>query len=284
METKPLSSTKNHASTTLSNNFKLWVVAFIFFLAFLHLYNIVAYPKTVIVPPEVLLGVVLFLTVYLWIKELGDRHHLLQINEALVEAQEGLQQAQVDTITALVLTEEAKDPYVRGHSKNVARYALAIAQEMNFPPEKLGIVYRAGILHDLGKLGIADAILHKEGPLDDAEWKIMRQHPQKAVDILKPLRFLSIEQKIILRHHEYYNGGGYPDGLKGENIPLESRILSAADTFDAMNSKRSYRRALTHDEILSELKKISGGQLDGQVVGVLLEMLKKDAGLWERET
>ena len=129
-----------------------------------------------------------------------------------------------------------------------------ISKEMKFGTVKQEIIYRAGILHDLGKLGIVDAILNKPGSLNDDEWSIMKKHPIRAVEILSPLTFLFEEKEIILHHHERYNGKGYPGGFKGEKIPLGSRIMAVADTFDAMNSARAYRKKMSREVIIAELK------------------------------
>ena len=267
----------------ISNTFKLWIVGIIYFLIILHLYTIIRYPQRNIVSNEILLSVVLALVVYIWVQELKDRHRLQTLNRVLIHARERLERAEIDTISVLILTMEAKDPYVRGHSKNVAEYSLAIAKEMRFPPKRLMIIERAGILHDLGKLAIVDEILNKPSRLNEQEWQIMKSHPQRSIDILEPLEFLTKEKKIILHHHEAYDGNGYPDGLKGEEIPIEARIMAVADTFDAMNSKRAYRNALPQDVIVSELRKVTGSQLDATAVSVFLNLLKKNPHFWERE-
>ena len=267
----------------LSNTFRLWVVAFIFFLTCLHLYAIIAYPQIDILPTEIILSVALVLAGYIWIQEFRDRHRLQLLNKALIEAQEQLERDEIDTIATLILSLEAKDAYTRGHSKRVARSSVAIAREMGFSEERKRIIERAGILHDLGKLGVMDNILKKVGKLSDEELKVVKKHPQRSVEILKPLRFLSREKGIIPHHHERYDGGGYLDGLKAEEIPLEARILAVADAFDAMNSERSYRKPLPKDVIISELKKASGSQLDSSVVTVFLNLLEKNPRLWERD-
>ncbi len=267
----------------LSNTFKLWIVAIIFITIVLHLYAIKAYPQAIIISSEIILGIVLALVAYLWVQELRDRYRLQALNKALVSAQKQLQQAEIDTITVLILTEEAKDSYVRGHTKRVARYSLAIATAMGFSKEDQDVIERAGILHDLGKIGISDSILKKPGKLNDEEWKIMKSHPQRGLEILKPLKFLPVEKEIILHHHERYAGGGYPDGIKGEAIPIGARIMAVADTFDAMNSARSYRKPLSKEAILSELKKVSGEQLDPSAVSIFLDLLGKNPYFWERD-
>jgi len=267
----------------ISNIFKLWIVGVIFILMFIHLFAITHYGAFPIISDETIVSVVLALVGYLWIQELRDRYRLQALNRALLEAQERLKREELEIIAALVLTEEAKDPYVRGHSKRVTKCAMAIARKMGFPSEKQMVLERASILHDLGKLDIVDEILRKRGKLTDAEWEIIRKHPQKAVEMLEPLKFLAREKEIIYHHHEWYDGKGYPQGLKGEDIPVESRIISVADSFDAMNSDSAYRRALPGDVIISRLKEASGNQLDPSLVGVFLDLVEKDLSLWSKD-
>ena len=269
--------------TFLSNTFKLWTAAIIFFIVLFHLYATKAYPKAVIVSSEVILGTVLALIAYLWVQELRDRYRLQVFNAALIAAQARLQEAEINTIAVLILTEEAKDPYVRGHTKRVSQYALAIAKAMGFSQQEQKTIERAGILHDLGKIGIDDSILNKPGKLNDQEWKIMKEHPQRGLEIIAPLPFLSVEKEIVLHHHERYAGGGYPEGIKGEDISIGARIMAVADTFDAMNSARPYREPLSRDTILTELKKVSGTQLDPVVVKIFLELLQKNPSFWEKD-
>ena len=138
--------------------------------------------------------------VYLWVQELRDRTRLQVLNKALIDARDKLQHAEIDTISVLILSLEAKDTYVRGHSKRVSQCCQAIAHEMGLPRDQERMIERAGILHDLGKLGISDDILKKPGKLNDEEWEIMKQHPRKSVEILQPLEFLLQEKKIILHH------------------------------------------------------------------------------------
>ena len=267
----------------ISNTFKLWLVAIIFILTFFHLYSLYRYPQSDIVSNEILLGIVLVLVGYLWIQELRDRYRLQKINQALIETQRQLEHAEMGTIATLVLTEEAKDPYVRGHSKRVTRAAVEIAQELGLSEENCKIIERAGILHDIGKIGISDVILHKPDKLDEEEWTVIKKHPQRAAEILEPLKFLTKEIEIICHHHERFDGKGYPDGLKTEDIPLGARILAVADTFDAMNSERPYRKPLPEDAITAELKKNSGSQFDPRIVNTFLDLLKKKPSLWERQ-
>jgi len=274
-------SAKNPAFS--NNTFKLWIMAVIFYVVFLYLYAISANPERDTIPDEILLSVVLVLVGYVWIQAIRDRDKLLALNKALLETQEQLEREEINTIAALILTEEAKDPYMRGHSNRVATYALAIAREMGLSGKRQKIVERSAILHDVGKIGIKDDILKKFGELSPQERETMKEHSRKAFEILRPLKFLPEEKEIILHHHESFDGAGYPGGLKGEEIPLEARILAAADSFDAMNSARAYRKPLPKEEIVSEFKKASGKQFDPSVVNVFLDVLDKNPDLWERD-
>lgn len=267
----------------VSNAFKLWVVAFIFFLVFLRLFTVYKYSQTRILPDEIILSVVLVPIAYIWIQEFRDRQRLQVLNKSLIDTQEQLQRAEIDIIRVLILTEEAKSPYVRGHSMRVARCSLALAKEVGLSKERQMIIERAAILHDLGKIGVMDDILNKADKLNAQEWEVMRSHPQRAVQILEPLDFLSKEKEILLHHHERYDGESYPGHLKGEEIPLESRIIKIADFFDALNSERPYRKALPRDAIISELKKASGSELGSSIVTVFLNLLERNPSLWEKD-
>ncbi len=261
---------------------KLFVVIVILLFVVFRLYDVFIYPNVSIISGEILLSLALGLMGYLLVREVKDNRKLQLLNKNLANIYAKLERAEIDTITVLIRTEEAKDPYVRGHSKRVAKYSLAIAKDMKLARREQRVIERAAILHDLGKLGVMDEILKKPGKLDDEEQKIMRKHPRDGVEILKPLDFLSREKDIILYHHEWYNGEGYPDGLQGEKIPLGSRIISVADAFDAMNSERSYRKCLPRRAIITELKKSSGTQLDPQIVKVFLKLIKDNPSYWER--
>ncbi|MCK5287847.1 MAG: HD-GYP domain-containing protein [Candidatus Omnitrophica bacterium] len=267
----------------ISNTFKFWVMGIIFMIVIFRLYVVAYYSKWNIVSPEMLLSTVLVLIVYLWIQEMRDRSRLSMLNINLMDIKKKLEENEINIISTLVLTEEAKDPYVKGHSKKVAELCVIISQDMKLEIVKQEIIYRAGILHDLGKLGIVDAILNKTSSLNDDEWAIMKKHPVRAVEILNPLTFLFEEKEIILHHHERYDGKGYPGGLKGDKIPLGARILAVADTFDAMNSERAYRKKISKDDIISELERVSGIQLDAGIVNIFLEILKKYPSIWKRE-
>lgn len=262
---------------------KLCVVIFLFGLILLHLYTLTTQALTGNIPTEIILSIALVLVAYLWAQELRDRHRLYALNTTLITLQRQSKLAEFDTITTLIITEEAKDPYTKGHSKMVAQNAVAIARQMGLSEKQISVIERAAKLHDIGKLFIPDEILNKPGKLTPEEWLIITRHPEHGIQILQPLRFLSEEKEIIIGHHERYDGKGYPYGLKGKEVPFAARILAVADTFDAMNSKRAYRQALPREVIIAELKKVSGSQLDPLIVKVLLNLLEENPHFWERE-
>lgn len=266
----------------VSISFKLWSAGIIFFLMLFHLYDTIAFPDANLLPPEAILSFAIVLIGYIWVQEFRDRERLLVLNKSLGIAHEQLKQAEIDAIASLILTEEAKNPYVRGHSKRVAQFAVMVAKEMGLDKEKQTVLERAGILHDIGKIGIVDNILNKPDRLSPEEWEVMRQHPRNAVEILKPLKFLSREKDIILHHHERIDGAGYPDQLLGKDIPLESRVIAVVDSFDAMNSERSYRKPWSNDIVLNELKRVSGTQLDSDIVKVFQRIIEGNPQVWER--
>jgi len=265
-----------------SHGFKITVVILLFLLSALRLYLIQYFPTTEIIPEKLLFLVILIILFYLWIQEMLDFHKMARMNAELRLAQEQLKNAEIDTIGALIKTVEAKDLYTRGHSERVTKIALDIAKEMHLSKEQINTISRASILHDIGKIGLSDAVLNKKEKLTDEEFEMIKKHPDNAAGILEPLRFLNTEKDIIVQHHERYDGKGYPKGLKAADISFEAMIISVADAFDAMNSKRAYREALSKDVIISELEKSRGTQHSPAVVNVFLMMLKDNPQLWEK--
>lgn len=164
------------------------------------------------------------------------------------------------TISALAAAIDAKDHYTRGHSQRVMDYALLAGKSLLSSATEIEDLEYAGILHDIGKIGIADSILSKPGPLNPEEWQIMRQHSAIGANILEEIPFLEGSRRFILHHHERYDGKGYPDGLKGEDIPAGARLLAVADAFDTMTTDRAYRRAGTVEHAIDELLHCSGTQ------------------------
>jgi HD-GYP domain-containing protein (c-di-GMP phosphodiesterase class II) len=180
-----------------------------------------------------------------------------------------------ETIEALVSALEARDPYTEAHAGRIRDLAVSIAIAMQLPYEQRRAVRLGAILHDVGKIGISDAILLKPGPLTEAEWAIMRTHPEIGERMLKNIDFLASALPIVRHHHERWDGGGYPDGLVHENIPLGARIVAVCDAFDAMTSDRPYRRALRLDAACKELKDNSGTQFDPGCVDLIVDVVSR---------
>ncbi len=176
----------------------------------------------------------------------------------------------LNVIYALAATIEARDRYTYGHSRKVSSYAVALAEKMNLPPDKVAVISTAALLHDIGKIGIPDEVLNRPGALDAQAWEMVRAHPKLSTTIVSHVLNLVACVPAILHHHERWDGTGYPSGLKGENIPVEARILAVADAFDAMTSSRPYRGALSYQEAIAEMKRCAGSQFDPQLVEVFL--------------
>ncbi|MDD5236894.1 MAG: HD domain-containing protein, partial [Candidatus Omnitrophica bacterium] len=187
-----------------------------------------------------------------------------------------LQTTFVSTVKALAKALDARDHYTHSHSENVAKYAVLIAKEMQLSTKEIDEIKNACELHDLGKIGIHDYILSKPGELTPEEWEEVKLHSLKSAEILQPLDFLDEVIILIREHHERYDGAGYPDGLKGDAIKLGARIMSVADTYDAMTSKRPYReKAFSKEEAVEEIKRKSGSQFDPKVVEAFLRIADK---------
>ena len=187
----------------------------------------------------------------------------------------------LNMIHALSELIELKNPYTHRHSQKVTKYAVAIAEELGLSSEEIEQVKQAGLIHDIGKVGISDAILNKPGRLTNEEFEEIKKHPIMGLKVLKHLRLLQLEMVIVAHHHERWDGKGYPDGLKGNKIPRASRILAVADSFDAMLSDRAYRTARPLGHVLSELQRCSGTQFDSEVVQAFLSVLEKKPHILE---
>ena len=182
----------------------------------------------------------------------------------------------LDTIRALAAAIDAKDPYTKGHSERVAETSVALAQELNLSDRDIENIEYTALLHDIGKIGIKDKILSKKSSLTDQEFDKIKEHTIMGAKIIEPVDFLKNSYKAIYHHHERYNGKGYPDGLKSEDIPLSARIIAVADAYDAMGSDRPYRKKLNKDKILNELKDQSGKQFDPEIVKALISILDRE--------
>jgi len=187
-----------------------------------------------------------------------------------------LQDTYMRSIRALIQTIDARDHYTHRHSANVTRYAVAIAKKMGLNAKETESIKEACALHDLGKIAVHDYILNKPGKLTKREWVQMKLHSSKGAQILAPLSFLDGIIDMIRQHHERFDGTGYPDGRKGQQIYLGSRIIAIADAYDAMISKRPYRKKpLTRQQAINEIKKNRGSQFDPEIVDVFLKIFDK---------
>lgn len=199
----------------------------------------------------------------------------IQTEEALRESQHKTQKSLMSMVNVLASTVERRDPYTAGHQQRVARLAMAIAKEMDLPFKRLDIIYKAGTLHDIGKICIPAEILSKPSKLTDDEFSLIKVHPQTGFEILKETEFPPDVALIALQHHERMNGTGYPQGLSGNEILLEARIIAVADVVESMASHRPYRPSLGIDKALEEISSNAGPLYDKQVVDTCLKVFKE---------
>jgi HD-GYP domain-containing protein (c-di-GMP phosphodiesterase class II) len=188
-----------------------------------------------------------------------------------------LRTAYVQTVGALAEAVDAKDAYTRGHSERVGVYASKIAREMGFAKDFIERVYIAGLLHDVGKIGVPDCVILKPDRLDAEEYELIMQHPGIGAKILEPVSFLADIVPCVRHHHEWFDGcsRGYPDRIAGDKIPLPSRIILVGDTVEAMTSDRPYRKAMSLDAVVAELSKYAGSQFDPVCVDAFLRVLER---------
>lgn len=182
----------------------------------------------------------------------------------------------MESINVLVKAIDAKDPMAKEHSRNVSIYAKMIAESMNMPKTEVEIISNAALLHDIGKISIHNEILSKKDNLTSLEYQALKRHPEIGVNILRELKFLEKELPIILHHHERFDGGGYPHGLKGREIPIGSRIIAVADSFDAMVSGRSYKEKISSEIAIEELKKGCNTQFAPEIVEAFIKAIKTE--------
>jgi putative nucleotidyltransferase with HDIG domain len=188
---------------------------------------------------------------------------------------EKLESHYTETLEALSSALEVRDPYTEAHTGRIRDLASALAVAMRLPAEVRRAVRLGALLHDVGKIGIADSILRKPGPLDDSEWVQMRMHPEIGERMLRGIEFLARALPVIRNHHERWDGGGYPDRRAGEDIPIAARIISVCDAFDAMTSDRPYRKAISVEAACEEIERCSGTQFDPTCAMLLVEMVKR---------
>jgi putative nucleotidyltransferase with HDIG domain len=188
-----------------------------------------------------------------------------------------LQRGICQSLLGLANALEAKDPYTRGHSERVSRWSRRLGMALGLEGHDVESIAQAGLLHDIGKIGVPESVLRKPGMLDASEWTMMRRHPLVGAQIVAPFDFLAGGATIIRHHHERYDGSGYPDGLVGEAIPLGARVVAVADVYDALTSDRPYRRALSPAAAASHLLEQAGRSLDEHAVAAFLGLLRTDA-------
>lgn len=208
------------------------------------------------------------------LKSVEQMNIIKQINEELADSKELLEKSYLESIEVLRKTVEVKDVYTRGHSDRVSEYSLLIGEKLNLPPEQMKTLKIGALFHDIGKIGIPDAILLKTDKLTDDEYSEIKNHPAIGAHILSNASIFADIIPIVKHHHERYDGKGYPARLAGEDIPYLARIVAVADTFDAMTSRRSYRQALDFDYTTNEIERCKGTQFDPAIADVFLEILR----------
>lgn len=193
---------------------------------------------------------------------------------ARIQTSTKLEEHYTRTIEALTSALEARDPYTEAHTGRIRDLAMAMALALRVPRPIRDAVHFGALLHDVGKIGISDTILQKPGPLSEAEWRIMKRHPEIGARMLRGMEFLAPALEVVLYHHERWDGRGYPEGLEGEDIPIAARIVAVCDAFDAMTTDRPYRDALPIDRALDELEGVAGTQLDPRCALLLVEVVQ----------
>ncbi len=203
--------------------------------------------------------------------------------QEVTEQNERLERMSMQIVKALSGAIDAKDTYTNGHSTRVAEYSREIARRAGFPKEAQDSIYMMGLLHDVGKIGVPDAIINKPAKLSDEEYAVIRSHPVMGSDILANITEFPMLSTGAKWHHERYDGKGYPDGISGEEIPTEARIIAIADAYDAMSSKRSYRNVLPQAQIRAEVEEGKGTQFDPVLADIMLAMIDEDTNYQMRE-
>ena len=180
----------------------------------------------------------------------------------------------LDTVTSLAFAIDAKDHYTQGHSQKVSAYAALIAEAMNMSDAEIEEIRLGAVLHDIGKVGIPESILNKSGPLNPEEWETMKSHVKFGAKILEPLTPLARIREMVLHHHEFFDGSGYPEALTGEKIPLGARIIAVADAYDTITSDRTYKKARNATDALAELERCANAQFDGAIVEIFVRTMR----------
>ena len=210
------------------------------------------------------------------IKSVEQMRKIKSINKQLADTYKQLEQAYMESIQTIRYTVEAKDSYTRGHSDRVSEYSVLIGKKLGLSEEDLNKLRIGGLFHDVGKIGIPDSILLKNGKLSDDEYLEIKKHPTIGAHILSTASIFQSILPIVKYHHERYDGKGYPEGLKGEDIPYLARITAIADAFDAMTSKRVYRDSIDINRVIEEFKNCRGIQFDPQIDDLFVSILENN--------
>ncbi len=237
--------------------------------SFLHSYAVLRYAIVLS-----LIFYYMFFQTEMYKDEIIDKH---------IEQNQMTERFTLQMVTALARTVDAKDSYTNGHSQRVADYSKEIARRLNKNAEFQRRIYYMGLLHDIGKIGIPDYIINKTAKLNDEEFHTIKSHPVIGAEVLQSITEMPNLYFGARWHHERYDGRGYPDGLKGDEIPLEARIIAVADVYDAMTSKRSYRDVLPQDVVREEMEKAKRTQLDPYIANIMLDMINEDKNYLLRE-
>ncbi|RJQ41807.1 MAG: response regulator [Gaiellales bacterium] len=204
-----------------------------------------------------------------------NRNYQQRLEETVKERTDELRETFVGAMSSLAEALDAKDPYTNGHSKRVTEISVVLATELGLDESQIEKIRMAGDLHDIGKIGIPEAILNKRGKLSDEEFECVKSHSERGEKIIEPFIRDATVRAIIRHHHERFSGGGYPDGKAGEDIPLGSRIMAVADAYDAMTSDRSYRKAMSPDNAKAQLMANRGSQFDPEIVDIFIMVENK---------
>ena len=210
------------------------------------------------------------------IKSVEQMREIKSINEKLADTYKQLEQAYMESIQTVRYTVEAKDTYTRGHSDRVSEFSVLIGKKLGLSEDDLRRLKIGGLFHDVGKIGVPDNILQKEGKLSEDEYSEIKNHPTIGAHILSTASIFQDILPIVKYHHERYDGKGYPERLQGENIPYLARITAVADTFDAMTSKRVYRDSIPLDQVIEEFKRCRGTQFDPGLADLFVDILEND--------
>lgn len=210
-------------------------------------------------------------------KPVESRDLLAIVNARLLRATEvqlaHIGEAYLQTVSILAKTVEERDPYTGGHVERVTNYARWLGEALGWAPGQMRALEFGARLHDIGKIIVPDGILKKPGPLSNEEWALMRKHPSRGVEIIREIRLLRETIPYVLYHHEKWDGSGYPKGLRGEEIPVEGRLLAIVDVFDALTTARPYRKARPLSEVVEWMRRSAGTHFDPDLIGVFLDIV-----------